>query len=169
VQVGRHDERVQSSVGSFIANLPEMLGAMVLDPRCLVAVIEFEDVRYVQYLVEPTGRVIAEVISNLNIGDAVALSSEDEERLRSAGWSEPSPGPKPNWRYEAVDPAGLMKIVSMSRDVVYDVLRERDANAVSVRIFEGRYAASPCEDFRGRTSVLHLEARRGVERQLEGE
>jgi len=77
------------------------------------------------------------VISNLNIGDAVALSSEDEERLRSAGWSEPSPGPKPNWRYEADDPAGLMKIVSMSRDVVYDVLRERDANAVSVRIFEG--------------------------------
>jgi len=50
VQVGRHDERVQSSVGSFIANLPEMLGAMVLDPRRLVAVIEFEDVRYVQYL-----------------------------------------------------------------------------------------------------------------------
>jgi len=43
-------------VGSFIANLPEMLGAMVLDPRCLVAVIEFEDVRYVQYLVErPAG------------------------------------------------------------------------------------------------------------------
>jgi len=40
-----------------------------------------------------------------------------------------------------------MKIVSMSRDVVYDVLRERDANAVSGKDFRGRYAASPCEDF----------------------
>jgi len=81
-----------------------MLGAMVLDPRCLVAVIEFEDVRYVQYLVEPTGRVIAEVISNLKIGDAVALSSEDEERLRSAGWSEPSPVPNPTGATKPLTP-----------------------------------------------------------------
>jgi hypothetical protein len=89
-----------SNVGSFIANLPEMLGAMAIDPRCLVAVVEFEDVRYVQYWVEPEGAVIAEVISNLNIGDAVALTSDDEDALREAGWSEPSPGPRPNWRYE---------------------------------------------------------------------
>jgi hypothetical protein len=140
---------VTSSVGSFIANLPEMLGAMVLDPRCLVAVIEFEDVRYVQYWVEAHGAVIAEVISNLNIGDAVALSREDEERLRTAGWSEPSPGPKPNWRVEAHDPAGLMRIVAMSRDAVYGVLRERDTNTVSVRIWEGRATAGPCDERRG--------------------
>jgi hypothetical protein len=155
VHVGGHDERVTSSVGSFIANLPEMLGAMVVDPRCLVAVIEFEDVRYVQYWVEPHGAVIAEVISNLNIGDAVALSREDEERLRIAGWSEPSPGPKPNWRFEAHDSAGLMKIVSMSRDAVYDVLRERDTNTVSVRMWEGRSAAAPCDERREATGVHH--------------
>lgn len=146
VHVGRYDERVTSNVGSFIANLPEMLGAMAVDPRCLVAVIEFEDVRYVQYWVEAHGSVIAEVISNLNIGDAVALSLEDEEMLRSAGWSEPSPGPRPNWRVEAHDAVGLMKIVSMSRDAVYDVLRERDTNTVSVRIWEGRSAAGPCDE-----------------------
>jgi hypothetical protein len=50
--------------------------------------------------------VIAEVISNLNIGDAVALSAEDEEKLRKAGWSEPTPGPRPNWRFECDDVAG---------------------------------------------------------------
>lgn len=122
---------------------------MVVDPRCLVAVIEFEDVRYVQYWVEPHGAVIAEVISNLNIGDAVALSPEDEEKLRTAGWSEPSPGPTPNWRFEADDAAGLMKIVSMSRDAVYDVLRERDTNTVSVRIWEGRSIVGPGDERRG--------------------
>jgi hypothetical protein len=106
-------------------------------------------VRYVQYWVEAHGAVIAEVISNLNIGDAVALSREDEERLRTAGWSEPSPGPKPNWRVEAHDPAGLMRIVAMSRDAVYGVLRERDANTVSVRIWEGRATAGPCDERRG--------------------
>jgi hypothetical protein len=153
VHVSPNDEPVKSNVGSFIANLPEMLGAMAIDPRCLVAVIEFDDVRYVQFWVEPDGAVIAEVISNLNIGDAVALSTQDEERLRCAGWSEPSPGPRPNWRYEAYDIAGLMKIVAMSRDAVYDVLRERDANPVSVRIWEGRYTWSSCDRALGEVPV----------------
>jgi hypothetical protein len=155
VHVGKHDEVVRSNVGSFIANLPEMLGAMAVDPRCLVAVIEFSDVRYVQYWVSPDGVVIAEVISNLNIGDGVALSPADEDHLRAAGWSEPSPGPRPNWRYEATDVAGLMRIVSMSRDAVYDVLRERDTNAVFVKIWEGRYSWSTCRDDRTESRVYH--------------
>jgi hypothetical protein len=139
-----------SNVGSFIANLPELLGAMAVDPRCLVVVIEFEDGRYVQYWVEPEGEVIAEVVSNLNIGDAVALSHEDEARLRGAGWSEPAPGPKPNWRFEAVDSAGLMTVVAMSRDAVYGVLRERGSNVVSVRMWEGRrYSFMGCKDSHG--------------------
>lgn len=166
VHVGRHDERVESNVGSFIANLPEMLGAMVADPRCLVAVIEFEDVRYVQYWVSPDGTVVAEVVSNLNIGDAVALSPGDEEKLREAGWSEPSPGPKPNWRYEANHIAGFMRIVAMSRDAVYNVLRERNANAVSVRIWEGRYTKDPSDQdahptrIHGRATLPEIPRRR---------
>jgi hypothetical protein len=153
VNVGQQREPVRSTVGSFIANLPEMLGAMASDPRCLMAVIEFEDVRYVQFCVAPNGDVIAEVISNLNIGDAVALTPDEEEVLRTAGWSEPSPGPRPNWRYEAKDVAGLLKIVTMTRDAVYDVLRERDDNPVSVRIWEGLYKWTPFEDAPGATRV----------------
>ncbi len=145
VRVGRQVEPLSSSVGSFIANLPEMLGAMALDPRCLVAIVEFADVRYVQFWADPDGTVIAEVISNLNIGDAVALGDEDEERLRRAGWCEPTPGPTPNWRVEATDAGGLMRIVTMTRDAVYDVLGERDANPVSVKIFEGRSTTGACD------------------------
>jgi len=163
VHVGRHDERVSSNVGSFIANLPEMLGAMVVDPRCLIAIIEFEDIRYVQFWVEPDGAVTAEVISNLNIGTAVALRPEDEEKLRRAGWSEPAPGPKPNWRYEADDVAGLMRIVAMTREAVYDVLGERDANAVSVRMWEGQYAQTPCGDRCEGSRVHHNKRRHDVE------
>jgi hypothetical protein len=155
VQVGGYSNRVTSTVGSFVANLPELLGAMVADPRCLVVVIEFEDVRYVQFWVEPDGKVIAEVISNLNIGDAEALSTQDEEMLRRAGWTEPSPGPRPNWRIEAHDLAGVMKAVSMSRDAVYGVLRERDANTVSVRMWEGRYSFSACSYSHVRASRSH--------------
>ena len=146
VHVGQHDERVVSNVGSFIANLPETLGAMMVDPRCLVAVIEFEDVRYVQYLACPQRPMIAEVISNLNIGDAIALTPADENKLRAAGWSEPSPGETPNWRFEAQDITGLMSVVTMSRDAVYDVLREHDANPVSVRIWEGLHRVGTSDD-----------------------
>lgn len=162
MHVGRHDERVVSNVGSFIANHPEMLGAMVLDPRCLVAVVEFEDVRYVQYWVGPDGAVVAEVVSNLNIGEAVALSPDDEERLRRAGWSEPTLGARPNWRYEANDVAGLMRIVAMSRDAVYSVLRECDVNTVTVRVWEGRYAKRPGDAGREPTRIHQQTTLRGL-------
>lgn len=165
--MGRHDERVVSNVGSFIANLPEMLGAMVVDPRCLVAVIEFEDVRYVQYWVSPDGAVVAEVISNLNIGEAVALSTEDEETLRTAGWSEPTPGSKPNWRFEATDIDGVMKVVTMSRDAVYNVLRERDNNPVSVRMWEGRYANALSDEVAQPSRVHERETLRDPPRRLD--
>jgi hypothetical protein len=165
VHASGHDVPVNSTVGSFIANLPEMLGAMVVDPRCLVAVIEFEDVRYVQYWVERDGAVIAEVISNLNIGDAVALSPDDEEKLRRAGWSEPKLGPTPNWRYEANDIAGVMRIVTMSRDAVYDVLRERDANPVSVRLWEGKHSG-PSGDERCAEARRYQATLRDLQRRL---
>lgn len=144
-----------------------MLGAMVVDPRCLIAVIEFEDVRYVQYWVSPSGAVVAEVISNLNIGEAVALSAEDEENLRTAGWSEPLPGPKPNWRFEANDIAGVMKVVTMSRDAVYNVLRERDHNPVSVRMWEGRYSKDPRDEDAAPTRVHDRAAFRDPPRRLD--
>ena len=152
-----------SNVGSFIANLPEMLGAMVMDRRCLVAVVEFEDVRYVQYWVDPDGAIIAEVVSNLNIGDAVALSAGDEEKLRRAGWHEPSPGPTPNWRFETKGLDGLMKVVAMSRDAVYNVLLERDINVVSVRIWEGRYAKRANDADNEPTRIHHQNSLRGLE------
>ncbi len=141
MHVGRHDEPTTSSVGSFISNLPELLGAMARDPRCLLLIVEFEDVRYVQFRGEPDGTLIAEVVSNVNIGHAVALSAEDEQRLREAGWTEPSPGPLPNWRYEASGDDGLVRIVSMTRDAVYQVLGEHDANPVTVRLWEGPHTS----------------------------
>jgi hypothetical protein len=139
---------------------------MVLDPRCLVAVIEFEDVRYVQFLAAP-GVLVAEVVSNLNIGDAVALSPVEEDQLRSAGWTEPTPGSKPNWRYEATDIAGVPRVVAMTRDAVYDVLGERDRNAVSVRTWEGHYSTGPNDESVEPTRVHYQRTLRDLARRLD--
>ncbi len=167
VYASGHSERVPSYVGSFIANLPEFLGAMAADPRCLVSIVEFADFRYVQFWVEPDGLIIAEVVSNLNIGDAVALSPEDEASLRRAGWSEPSPGPTPNWRYEASGIAGLGKIAALTRDAVYHVLRESGANPVSVRTWEVPGHDCSSDKLREQARVHYQATLRDIERRLD--
>jgi hypothetical protein len=169
IHVTGYHHTVQSTVNSFIANLPEMLGAMAVDPRCLVAIAEFDDVRYVQFWVEPKGLVIAEVISNLNIGDAVALTRDDERMLRKMGWSEPSPGPNPNWRHESGDVAGLMRIVLMIRHAVYQVLRERPSNVVNLRMWEMRKDPDVHrDDVRSQARVRYQKALREIAQQLDG-
>jgi hypothetical protein len=160
---------VHSSVESFIANLPEMLGSMAIDPRCLVAVCEFADGRYVQFWVEPRGLVIAEVVSNLNIGDALALSGPDEEVLRHMGWSEPSPGPNPNWRFESRDVSGLMRIVMMTRHAILEVLREVPGNSVSLRTWEiVRDNNRASDDVRTTARVHYQTSLREIAQQLDG-
>jgi hypothetical protein len=163
------ENAVHSNVESFIANLPEMLGSMAIDPRCLVAVCEFHDGRYVQFWVEPRGLVIAEVVSNLNIGDAVALSEDDEDVLRRMGWSEPSPGPNPNWRFESRDVSGLMRIVMMTRHAILEILRESSGNDVSLRTWEiERHNDRASDDVRSTARVHYQRSLREIAQQLDG-
>jgi hypothetical protein len=145
-----------------------MLGSMAVDPRCIVAVAEFSDARYVQFWVEPDGGVIAEVISNLNIGDAVALTSQDERTLRDMGWCEPAPGPNPNWRKESFDVAGLMHIVAMTSRVVFEVLGERPRNVVRLRTWSmQRDPALQRDVLREQSRVRFNVALREIARQLD--
>jgi hypothetical protein len=168
VHLTGYEHSVSSTVGSFVANLPELLGSMAVDPRCLVAVAEFSDVRYVQFWVEPDGGVIAEVISNLNIGDAVALSRADEATLRDMGWCEPTPGPNPNWRYESHDVAGLMRIVAMTRRAVLEVLGERPRNVVRLRTWSMQPDPTlPSDVGREESRVRYRDALRQIARQLD--
>jgi hypothetical protein len=132
VHVTGSSNRVVAHVGDFVANLPEMLGAMAADPRCLVAIVDFADDRYVQFWVAPDGAVIGEVISNVNCGDVVALSGENENALRHLGWEEPSEF-SPNWRVQSHDVAGLVTLVNMMRDVVFEVLGEKSENPMWLR------------------------------------
>jgi hypothetical protein len=163
---GPRDEAT-STVDSFLANLPEMLGAMKVDPRCHVAVVEFEDGRYVQFWVTSDGAVSAEVVSNLNIGDAVALTPEHEEMLRANGWEEPSPGPTPNWRFEAFDATDLIALVAMTRDAVIDVLGERKSRRISMRAWTVESSGDrPTSDLLFESRVYYQEALRDIESRL---
>ena len=157
---------VTATVGSFISNLPELLGAMALDARCLVAIAEFGDGRYVQFWVEPDGTTSAEVVSNLNIGDAVALSREDEEALFEMGWNEPVPVHSPNWRVEADEATGVLRVATMVRRAVYELLRERPDNVLTLRSFALERSADGWREVQASTCVYVTEVWDEIERFL---
>ena len=166
VHVTGERNRVTATVGSFISNLPELLGAMALDARCLVAIAEFGDGRYVQFWVEPDGATSAEVVSNLNIGDAVALSREDEEALFEMGWCEPVPVHSPNWRVEADEANGVLRVATLVRRAVYEVLRERPQNVLTLRSFALERSAEGWREVQASTRVYVTEVWDDIERFL---
>jgi hypothetical protein len=167
MHVTGYAEPVESSVASFVTNLPETLGAMFVDPRCVVAIVEFTDGRYVQFWAEPDGLLISEVVSNLNISAAGTLSVEEEEQLRRSGWLEPNSASSPNWRYDARDAGGLIQSVRMVREAVLEVLRERPGNAVSMRSWVMRRdPETTAQDLREQARVRYQESLRDIEAQL---
>ncbi|MEO9180253.1 MAG: hypothetical protein ABI298_01230, partial [Acidimicrobiales bacterium] len=130
---------------------------------------EFDDVRYVQFWVDPDGQAVSEVISNLNIGDAVALTSHDEHMLQEAGWVEPN-GPNPNWQFISNDVAGLMRAVTMIGSAIYDVLREEPSNGVSLQTWAVHDAPDSTTDEQREASRVFYQAElRSIERRVEGQ
>lgn len=110
---------------------------MATDSRTVIAVAEFEDRRYWQCWADSDSTIVIEVVSNAFIrDDARTLSESDERRLRYLGFTEPSEGPKPNWRFETRGLGDLSRLLSLTRSAVNDVLGERPANIVDVRTWE---------------------------------
>ncbi len=119
-------------MGSLAGNLIELLSAMRADGRSLIALAEFEDFRYVQFYVDATGEVTGEVISNLNIRGASALSPEAEEALVRLGFNEPNYGPHPNYWFQSRTDQDFTALNAMMQITLYDVLEERPGNTVTV-------------------------------------
>ena len=130
---------VPATVESFLANLPELLGAMLRDPRCLVAIAEFTKSRYVQFRVDD-GLVIAEVVSNRFMvefvnGYEALLSKCDEAFLRERGWKEPTLSDCPNWRWKSDDALKLLLLSAMVREVVVGIFRERPSQEMRFQLW----------------------------------
>lgn len=159
IQLTGPKNEVMSTVDSFIGNLPEFLGALLADDRCIAAIIEFSDHRYVQFWLDSPTYFIAEVISNLNIGDSQALTEADEVALRVIGWSEPSAIERPNWFRIGTSIAEFIEIIGMTKRAVLEVLRESPPNPVSIRTFEmTRTATSPEQNHTASLRIHQLEA-----------
>jgi hypothetical protein len=154
IELTGYKNAVTSTVQSFLTNLPELLGALATTGENHIALCEFEDKRYVQFWSDSNGHVIGEVISNLNIGDLVALMPVDEEQLLKLGFSEPVEYLNPNWTYEATNVAELIQLLKMMTEVLTVVLGEAPGNPVEIQTWEMNIPEDTCRDmYRAETRV----------------
>lgn len=130
-----------STVSSLVANLPELLTAMCRDPCTLVAIADFSDFRYIQFWAHWDGTVIGEVISNLTIGENIALRPDDRDRMRRLGFCERVVGPNPNWWTRTAPGESLDKLIDRMARAVHQVFGEAPANPVTVSTWE---SDAPC-------------------------
>ena len=125
-----------TSVASLLANLPELLGALSNSDKNIVTLAIFSDQRYVQFWSDGFGNVIGEVISNLNIGDSIALTTDAQKEIADNGFSEPVEYLNPNWTYEATNEMQLIRLFHMMTLVITEVLKEELHNPVEVQTWE---------------------------------
>jgi hypothetical protein len=131
-----NDVEVTTTVGSFLANFPELLGAMLRDPRYVVGVVGFSRWRYLQFSTY-RGRIACEVVSNLYLRAAsppcVPWDEADEVLLEELGWTAPAEDGCPNWRFEADGDVGVAQLSRMVHCALREVFREAPSNAATFR------------------------------------
>jgi hypothetical protein len=131
-----------TSLDSFLANLPELLGALVAERQPVAAIAEFEDHRYVQVLVDE-GWIEAEVISNTNVPDRTALSNRQEQLLEQAGWMPPGDR-SPNWLKVGFGMESVFPLAGSLADASVRILgqrqhgRDRDVRVMTFPVKERR-------------------------------
>jgi hypothetical protein len=133
---GREVE-VPSTVDSFLANLPELLGAMSRDERCLLMIASLSHGRYVQFWVDPDATTCAEVVANQFLEPEWRLDSPGESALREMGWREPGAS-SPNWVLRARSATERLEVVRSFGRVIVELFGESPASEVGLRTWEHR-------------------------------
>jgi hypothetical protein len=112
---------IETSLTSLLANLPELLGAMLREGSRVLAVVDFPDYRYVQFWAE-NGLLIGEVISNENLA-VQAITSDQEGQLVAAGWNAPDSF-SPNYYYSIESLAQIPLLMGMMTHAIVTILEQ---------------------------------------------
>ena len=122
-----------ASVAGLVANLAELLTALVVSGRTVAVVVDLDDRRYVQFWVDRSGVISGEVSSTSADG------GRDPDRaleLRTRGFAEPSDEGRPNWWVEARGRRGALEVAARTSRALVEVLGCAAGDSVSVRTFE---------------------------------
>lgn len=115
-----YDSPVTTSVSSFLANLPELLGSMFSQGDRVLCIADFADFRYVQFWAEGQ-TLVAEVISNMHLEEE-PLTAEQEQMLLDEGWNPPSEEGTPNFWMEVTSLREIPALARFVQHAVTDVL-----------------------------------------------
>ena len=137
-------EPVQCTLESFLANMPEMLGAFFGHEEPLAVIVDLREGLFLQFWIEKE-MVIVEVASNFYFADAGMLRSDQELALQGAGWSAPQGKNLPNWRLEKYGLAGLREVTQRSLDALLHILVEEPRTSTS--ILDRTFLPFPCSIF----------------------
>ena len=120
MQLTGYDSPVTTTVTSFLANLPELLGSMFAQGSRVLCIADFADFRYVQFWAEGN-TLVAEVISNMHL-DEKPLTVQQEQMLVADGWNPPTLEGTPNYWIEVGSRAQIPELTRRVQRAVLDVL-----------------------------------------------
>ena len=120
MQLTGYDNPVTTSVSSFLANLPELLGSMFAQGERVLCIADFQDYRYVQFWAEGH-TLVAEVISNMHL-EELPLTLDQELALLEAGWNPPTEEGTPNFWMEVHSLREIPQLSVHVQHAVVDVL-----------------------------------------------
>lgn len=120
MQLTGYDNPVSTSINSFLANLPELLGSMFAQGSRVLCIVDFQDFRYVQFWAEGN-TLVAEVISNMHLEEK-PLTLDQELALLADGWNPPSEEGTPNFWMEVRSLREIPLLARYVQRAVTDVL-----------------------------------------------
>lgn len=120
MQLTGYDNPVTTTISSFLANLPELLGSMIAQGDRVLCIADFQDYRYVQFWAEDS-TLVAEVISNMHLEEK-PLTLDQELALLQDGWNAPSEDGTPNFWMEVRTIRDIPQLCVHVQRAVTDVL-----------------------------------------------
>ena len=120
MQLTGYDNPVTTTITSFLANLPELLGSMYAQGSRVLCIADFTDFRYVQFWAEGN-TLVAEVISNMHLREQ-PLTAAQERMLLADGWNPPSIDGTPNFWMEVSGRGEIPRLTRHVQRAVVDVL-----------------------------------------------
>jgi hypothetical protein len=126
------------TLGDFEARLSEALERLSSDPGRWILIVEDAASwnRYVQILAFEDGSLMAEAVSNVNLGPAEQWDADHERLLGRIGWHPPEDDGSPNWWvvYPTVTPP-VEEVARMIRCTLRTVFGLRGRNQLNLKMF----------------------------------
>lgn len=157
-----------TNVAGFVEGLPELLGAMAVDPRCFIVVAELAEHRYVQFWIEVRGAITAETSPTFGSSRRHLARDVEARLLGEVGWLEPVDASTPNWWIAGEGPTFILEVIEMIESTLWHLLDQVPSNPVLLHFWTVEGGDSSADRARLEARVSYHNALRTLRRDLDG-